>query len=325
VLPPVLRTLPVSVSHSLGGVALCRTKGGQPQQHGGVVALGLVSNKLCAPCVLELQIGMEACSCRLYMEYAVDSAAAPGRRAQGLPKETVTWWFPMPENFSRIALLAIVICLIDVLESISIAKALAYKNHYELKCAARAAAHTRAWVLCWPEQGLPRLPHRNIFLHPLGAERISVCPMHPARPDAGPRSSEAWLKPACNPDCRPRARAGAAQPDAGAAGPGHRQPDGRRVQLLHHHWLLLALGSHGLGWRVHAAGGHHLRCAPGCTLPYPECRRASQGLRALAICRRLPRMASMAGVRSNLETKKMHRIPRSGSLLPGPTSSCVPR
>ena len=41
----------------------------------------------------------------------------------------------MPGNFSRIALLAVVICLIDVLESISIAKALAYKNHYELKCA----------------------------------------------------------------------------------------------------------------------------------------------------------------------------------------------
>jgi hypothetical protein len=77
---------------------------------------------------------------------AADGAAAPGRRAQGLPKETVTWWFPMPENFSRIALLAIVICLIDVLESISIAKALAYKNHYELKCAASAAAHTHAYV-----------------------------------------------------------------------------------------------------------------------------------------------------------------------------------
>lgn len=56
-------------------------------------------------------------------------------RSQGLPKETVTWWFPMPQNFSRIALLAVVICLIDVLESISIAKALAYKNRYELKCA----------------------------------------------------------------------------------------------------------------------------------------------------------------------------------------------
>ena len=53
---------------------------------------------------------------------------------QGLPKETVTWWFPMPHNFSRLLLLSIVICLIDVLESISIAKALAYKNRYELKC-----------------------------------------------------------------------------------------------------------------------------------------------------------------------------------------------
>lgn len=47
----------------------------------------------------------------------------------------MTWWFPMPHNFSRIMLLAVVICLIDVLESISIAKALAYKNRYELKCA----------------------------------------------------------------------------------------------------------------------------------------------------------------------------------------------
>ena len=55
-------------------------------------------------------------------------------RLQGLPKETVTWWFPMPHNFTRLALLSVVICLIDVLESISIAKALAYKNRYELKC-----------------------------------------------------------------------------------------------------------------------------------------------------------------------------------------------
>jgi hypothetical protein len=65
----------------------------------------------------------------------------------------------MPENFSRIALLAIVICLIDVLESISIAKALAYKNHYELKCAARSAAHAWAWVSRWSERDPPRLPH----------------------------------------------------------------------------------------------------------------------------------------------------------------------
>ena len=46
----------------------------------------------------------------------------------------MTWWFPMPPNFTRLALLSVVICLIDVLESISIAKALAYKNRYELKC-----------------------------------------------------------------------------------------------------------------------------------------------------------------------------------------------
>ena len=62
-------------------------------------------------------------------------------RLQGLPKETVTWWFPMPHNFSRIFLLAVVICLIDVLESISIAKALAYKNRYELKCACLGPWH----------------------------------------------------------------------------------------------------------------------------------------------------------------------------------------
>ncbi len=51
---------------------------------------------------------------------------------QGLPKETVSWWFPMPE-FGRQIGLAIIVCMIDVLESISIAKALAYRNGYDLK------------------------------------------------------------------------------------------------------------------------------------------------------------------------------------------------
>ena len=63
-------------------------------------------------------------------------------RPQGLPKETVSWWFPMPPNFTRLALLSVVICLIDVLESISIAKALAYKNRYELKCGPCKPVHT---------------------------------------------------------------------------------------------------------------------------------------------------------------------------------------
>ncbi len=40
----------------------------------------------------------------------------------------------MPSDFGRIILLAIKVCAIDVLESISIAKALAYRNQYDLKC-----------------------------------------------------------------------------------------------------------------------------------------------------------------------------------------------
>ena len=51
---------------------------------------------------------------------------------QGLPKETVSWWFPMPD-FGRQIGLAVIVCMIDVLESISIAKALAYRNGYDLK------------------------------------------------------------------------------------------------------------------------------------------------------------------------------------------------
>ena len=40
----------------------------------------------------------------------------------------------MPEFHRQIGL-AIIVCLIDLLESISIAKALAYRNSYDLKCA----------------------------------------------------------------------------------------------------------------------------------------------------------------------------------------------
>lgn len=55
----------------------------------------------------------------------------PPACVQGLPHETVTWWFPMPD-FSRQIGLAVIVCLIDVLESISIAKALALVNQYDL-------------------------------------------------------------------------------------------------------------------------------------------------------------------------------------------------
>lgn len=46
----------------------------------------------------------------------------------------MTWWFPF-DNVGRQFGLAIKVCAIDVLESISIAKALAYRNSYDLKCA----------------------------------------------------------------------------------------------------------------------------------------------------------------------------------------------
>lgn len=54
-----------------------------------------------------------------------------GTIPKGLPGQTISWWFPM-EHFGQKFKLAIIVCLIDVLESISIAKALAYKHKYEL-------------------------------------------------------------------------------------------------------------------------------------------------------------------------------------------------
>lgn len=50
---------------------------------------------------------------------------------RGLPRETVSWWGPMT-NFPAKMALAILICAIDLLESVSIAKAVALKNNYTL-------------------------------------------------------------------------------------------------------------------------------------------------------------------------------------------------
>lgn len=55
-----------------------------------------------------------------------------GRVPTGLPHETLTWWFPMTRVVDKLGL-AVLVCAIDVLESVSIAKALAFKNRYELK------------------------------------------------------------------------------------------------------------------------------------------------------------------------------------------------
>eukprot|EP00890_Picochlorum_soloecismus_P004166 jgi/Picsp_1/4750/NSC_02119-R2_sulfate transporter len=55
-----------------------------------------------------------------------------GEIPRGLPAVTVGWWFPL-YDVGRQMLLSVVICLIDMCESMSIAKALAQKNKYKLE------------------------------------------------------------------------------------------------------------------------------------------------------------------------------------------------
>ncbi|KAF8066266.1 SULTR2 [Scenedesmus sp. PABB004] len=54
-----------------------------------------------------------------------------GRIPTGLPAPTAAWWAPMPD-FRRLAPLAVVVMVVDLLESTSIARALAAKGGYEL-------------------------------------------------------------------------------------------------------------------------------------------------------------------------------------------------
>jgi len=55
-----------------------------------------------------------------------------GKIPEGLPAFTAGWWFPL-YNAGRQLLLSIIICVIDMCESMSIAKALAQVNKYRLK------------------------------------------------------------------------------------------------------------------------------------------------------------------------------------------------
>lgn len=50
---------------------------------------------------------------------------------QGLPHPTVSYWMPM-EDAASLAPLALVVMVVDLLESTSIARALAAKGKYEL-------------------------------------------------------------------------------------------------------------------------------------------------------------------------------------------------
>lgn len=54
-----------------------------------------------------------------------------GSIPKGMPTVTASWWFPL-YNVSQQLLLAVVVCLLDIVESTSIARALAQKNKYRL-------------------------------------------------------------------------------------------------------------------------------------------------------------------------------------------------
>jgi len=54
-----------------------------------------------------------------------------GNIPKGMPSVTAGWWFPL-FNVGKQILLSVVVCLIDMCESMSIAKALAQKNKYRL-------------------------------------------------------------------------------------------------------------------------------------------------------------------------------------------------
>ena len=72
------------------------------------------------------------CSQDLILSRVPSIGSSCAGHVQGLPKASTGWFFPM-DMFGEKFKLAVVVCIIDVLESISIAKALAYKNRYYLK------------------------------------------------------------------------------------------------------------------------------------------------------------------------------------------------
>jgi hypothetical protein len=84
-------------------------------------------------------IGPERLSCPpAELHTALNLGACPGpaliilaASCAGLPKPTASWWFPMP-HIKELASLGIVVMLVDLLESTSIAKSLARKNGYDL-------------------------------------------------------------------------------------------------------------------------------------------------------------------------------------------------
>jgi sulfate transporter 4 len=65
----------------------------------------------------------------------------------GLPAFTAGWWFPI-ENAGQLLALSVIICFIDICESVSIAKAMAATNKYQLNATQelRGEGEARLWV-----------------------------------------------------------------------------------------------------------------------------------------------------------------------------------
>ena len=80
---------------------------------------------------LTVTILSTALTAGLHLDKAPHKVKTVGIVPKGLPHQTVTLWLPM-EAAGKKAGLAVLVCLIDVLESISIAKSLAIKNRYPL-------------------------------------------------------------------------------------------------------------------------------------------------------------------------------------------------
>lgn len=62
---------------------------------------------------------------------APHTRTTPTKNLQGLPPVTASWWLPL-HDAGRLAPLAAVVMLVDLLESTSIARMLAAKAGYEL-------------------------------------------------------------------------------------------------------------------------------------------------------------------------------------------------
>jgi hypothetical protein len=153
--------------------------------------------------------------------------------------------------------LAIIVWIIDLLESTAIARALALKNGYKLNVTqVRGAGFGCGCMEGLTAQNSPAgclQPAYRVSLRMqghLGAVSWLTCPHPPPRCITPPHTHLPNLL-CCG---------------AGDCGPGHCQLCRRAHQLLLHHWLLLLLGRQQRLWQVACLWCHWSACRCGCLL-----------------------------------------------------------